>query len=253
MKPFVQQFKFDVQREILRNLPFLFFSLLMPAGFYILFTKVMVSGSQGEVQQFSGSYMCSMIVYSLIISAFFGLAALLQRDRRSGYLTRLSQTPVGLNAYYCSIALCFMLMTVLSTGIMFALAIGLNHFTLRMGQMLLMILVSLIGELPLFVIGLLISHVEREETLSVISNLLTFPVAIVSGLWWPMTMLPQWLQVVGKSLPTYRLNQLLNNIVANQHSSGYDWLIIASWLAVSVSAVLIQDVTLRRWRYGVKE
>jgi ABC-2 type transport system permease protein len=119
--------------------------------------------------------------------------------------------------------------------------------------MALLLLVSLIGELPLFVIGLLISRVGREETLSVISNLLTFPVAIASGLWWPMTMLPQWLQVVGKALPTYRLNQLLNNIVANQHASGYDWLIIVSWLAVSVAAVLIQNVTLRRWGQGVTE
>lgn len=253
MKSLVQQFKFDLQREILRNLPFLFFSLLMPAGFYILFTKVMVSGTQREMQQFSGRYMGSMIVYSLIISAFFGLAALLQRDRRSGYLTRLSQTPVGLKAYYCSIALCFMLMTVLSTGLMFVLAIGLNHLTLNLGQMVLMLVVSLIGELPLFVISVLISRVHREETLSVISNLLTFPVAIVSGLWWPLSMLPKWLQVVGKSLPTYRLNHLLNNIVANQSVSGYDWLNIMSWLVIAIVAVVIWNFTLRRWQQSATE
>lgn len=249
MKSLVQQFKFDVQREILRNLPFLFFSLLMPAGFYILFTKVMVSGTQSQMQQFSGRYMGSMIVYSLIISAFL----LLQRDRRSGYLTRLSQTPVGLKAYYGSIAMCFMLMTVLSTGLMFVLAIGLNHVTLNIGQMLLILIVSLIGELPLFVISVLISRVQREETLSVISNLLTFPVAIVSGLWWPLTMLPKWLQVVGKSMPTYRLNHLLNDIVADQSVSVYDWLVIMSWLVIALVAAMIWNLTLRRWQQGVTE
>lgn len=253
MNPFVQQLKFDIQREIIRNLPFLFFSLLMPAGFYILFTKIVMSGTPKEVQQFSGDYMSSMIVYSLIISAFFGLATLLQRDRRSGYLTRLSQTPVGLKAYYCSIAVCFMLMTILSTGLMFALAINLNHLTLQIDQIFLMMIVSLIGELPLFVINLLISRVHREETLSVISNLLTFPVAIVSGLWWPMTMLPNWLQIIGKTLPTYRLNQLLTNIVVNQHSSGYDWIIIIGWLVVALMAVVIRNFTLRWWRQGVTE
>lgn len=245
MKVVAQEFKFDFKREIWRNLPFLFFSLFMPAGFYLLFTNVMAGG-----KQFAGRYMCSMIVYSLIISAFFGLAVLLQRDRRSGYLTRLSQTPVGLKAYYLAVALCFMLMMILSTAIMFALAIGVNHLSLRVGQMLLIILASVFGELPLLLLGWLISRVHREETLSVLSNLLTFPVAIVSGLWWPLAMLPRWVQAIGKALPPYRLNHLLNNFVAGWRTSAYDWLIIMSWLIIALLAVL-GNIIFRRWRISV--
>lgn len=248
---FVEQFQFDCKREILRNLPFLFFSLLMPAGFYVLFTKIMVSGSAKAMQQFAGTYMGNMIVYSVIISAFFGMSALLQRDRRSGYLLRLQQTPAGVRFYYLSIAACFMLMTILAISIMFGLAIGLNHVSLNFWQMSLILMVALLGEIPMFIIGVMISHVQREETLSVISNLLTFPVAVVSGLWWPLSMLPTWLQTIGKLLPTYHLSRLLNDIVAIRPLAGYDWWVITSWILIALVLALIQNRISRSGQQGV--
>ncbi|KRL84491.1 ABC-type multidrug transport system, permease component [Lacticaseibacillus pantheris DSM 15945 = JCM 12539 = NBRC 106106] len=253
MKTYANQFAFDIRREVLRNLPFLFFSVLMPAGFYILFTKIMASGTRAEQALLAGNYMGSMVVYSLLISAFFGLAALVQRDRRSGYLERLRQTPVGLRPYYCSIALCFLIMTILSTSIMLGLAVGLNHVSLGIDQVLLIMVVALVGELPLLVIGVLISRIHREETLSVVSNILTFPIAIISGLWWPLTMLPHWLQVIGKLLPTYRLDQLLNDIVVKQPLPGYDWSIVIGWLLIVAALLAVQKVLIGRWQLGVTE
>ncbi|MBT9671218.1 ABC transporter permease [Secundilactobacillus kimchicus] len=252
MSGLFQQFKFDFQREILRNKPFLFFTLLMPAGFYILFTKVMVEDQQQGVQ-FAAGYMCNMIVYSLVISAFFGLAALLQRDRHSGYVARLRQTPQQLGPYYLSVALCFILLTILSIGLMIALAIGVNHVNLSFSQGLSLVFISLFGQLPLLIVSVLISRVNREETLSVLSNLLTFPVAIVSGLWWPLTTLPHWLQEIGRLMPTYRLNQLLNDVVVSRSVSGYDWIIIIGWIGGATFFVAILNFTGRRWQSSVTQ
>lgn len=253
MKIFFEQFQFDFKREILRNQPFLFFSLLMPAGFYVLFTKIMVSGSITEQRQFAGAYMGNMIVYSVIISAFFGMSALLQRDRRSGYLVRLQQTPTGARFYYLSIGACFMLMTILAISIMYVLAIGLNHVSLNLRQMSLILIVSLLGEIPMFIIGVMISHVQREETLSVISNLLTFPMAVVSGLWWPLEMLPTWLQQIGKLLPAYHLSRLLNDIVAIRPVSGYDWFVIMIWVMIALGLARIQNHISRRGQQGAMD
>lgn len=253
MKLFIEQFQFDFKREILRNQPFLFFSLLMPAGFYVLFTKIMTSGSAKELRNFAGTYMGNMIVYSVIISAFFGMSALLQRDRRSGYFLRLQQTPAGARFYYLSIGACFMLMTILAISIMFILAVGLNHVSLNLGQIGLILMVSLLGEIPMFIIGVMISHVQREETLSVISNLLTFPIAVTSGLWWPLAMLPSWLQQIGKLLPTYHLSRLLHDIVAIRPLAGYDWLVITSWILITLGLALIQNRLSRSGQQGVMD
>lgn len=253
MRALTQQIKFDLQREVFRNWPFLFFSLLMPAGFYVVFTKVMMSGTKQELHQFAGSYMGSMTVYSLMISAFFGLAMLLQRDRLSGYLARLKQTPAGIVPYYASLAFCFMVMTLLSIGIMAGLAAAVNQVTLHVQQVVVMMGIALLGELPLFGVSLLISQVDRTETLSVISNLLTFPLAIVSGLWWPITLLPKWVQTIGQALPTYRLNHLLAAVIANHKTMRYDWVIIMGWLLLVVVAVGWRELRLERWPLSAKK
>ena len=49
MKSLKTQLAFDGKRLILRNFSYIFFSLLMPAGLYSLFTKVMSVGSSPQM------------------------------------------------------------------------------------------------------------------------------------------------------------------------------------------------------------
>ncbi|WP_405055352.1 hypothetical protein [Lacticaseibacillus rhamnosus] len=87
MKTFFAQLAFDGKRLVVRNVSFIFFSIIMPAGFYLLFTKIMVSGSAAEIKQFNLTYMGQMIVYSVLIEAFFSIASILRRDREKGLTT----------------------------------------------------------------------------------------------------------------------------------------------------------------------
>ncbi|MFT8502213.1 MAG: ABC transporter permease, partial [Lacticaseibacillus paracasei] len=57
MKTLLAQLAFDGKRLVVRNSSFIFFSLLMPAGFYLLYTKMMISGSATEIKYFNISYM----------------------------------------------------------------------------------------------------------------------------------------------------------------------------------------------------
>lgn len=94
MKTFLAQLAFDGKRLVVRNVSFIFFSIIMPTGFYLLFTKIMASGSAAEIKQFNLTYMGQMIVYSVLIEAFFSIASILRRDREKGLTTflRLSST-----------------------------------------------------------------------------------------------------------------------------------------------------------------
>ena len=95
MKSLKTQLAFDGKRLILRNFSYIFFSLLMPAGLYSLFTKVMSVGSSPQMKLFYVTYMDSMIVYSILISALFGIAAIFKRDRDQGLVTFLSLSAYG--------------------------------------------------------------------------------------------------------------------------------------------------------------
>jgi len=213
MKVLTAQLKFDGRRLVLRNASFQFFSIMMPAAFYLLFTKVMVQGSAAEMAQFNLKYMASMIVYSGTINALFGIAAILMHDREKGLLRWLQLAPEGVRPYYLSIGLWSMVMNGLSVVVLGGLAIVVNQVNLTILQWVGIFGLALIGQLPTILLGVLLSFLNRSETLSVASNLIAFPMAIISGLWWPISLLPTWMQSIGKLMPTYQVNNLLGAVV----------------------------------------
>ena len=249
MKPFLAQLKFDSRRLILRNFSFQFFSILMPAGFYLLFTKVMVSGTVPV--SFSLKYMASMIVYSGTINALFGIASILMLDREKGLLQWYQLTPSGVQPYYLSVGFWSMAMNGIAIVVLGVLAVSVNHVSLTIEQWLVMAGVALVGQIPTLLLGVLISFLNRIETLSIVSNLITFPMAIVSGLWWPMSMLPSWLQPIGKLMPTYFVNNWLGAVATHATLKITTVTGVGAWIGILLILVVVGTRQLLRRGDGV--
>ncbi|MFC6294018.1 ABC transporter permease [Lactiplantibacillus daoliensis] len=249
MKPFLAQLKFDGRRLILRNFSFQFFSILMPAGFYLLFTKVMVSGTVPV--SFSLQYMASMIVYSGTINALFGIALILMHDREKGLLQWYQLTPLGVQPYYLSVGFWSMVMNGIAIVVLGMLAVVVNHVSLTLGQWLAVAGVALIGQIPTLLMGVAISFLNRPETLSIVSNLITFPMAIVSGLWWPMSMLPSWLQPIGKLMPTYFVNNWLGAVATHATLKTTNIIGVSAWIGVLLVLVILETRQLLKRGDGV--
>jgi len=241
MNAWFERFKFDGRRLILRNFSFQFFSIVMPAGFYLLFTKVMVTGNVPD--SFNVKYMGSMIVYSGTINALFGIAAFLQRDREAGVLQWCWLSPAGIRPYYLSIGCWSLLMNMLSVVVLGGIAIGVNGVSLSVAQWGAIAGIAILGQLSTMLLGVLMSFVERTETLSVLSNLITFPMAIISGLWWPIALLPNWLQPIGKLMPTYFINDWLGRVATHGTMVPADIFGTGAWM-ISLLLVVIISVRL---------
>ncbi len=240
MKTLLNQLRFDSKRLIVRSLSFFFFSILMPAGFYVLFTKVMmVAGSSAQQQQFAKTYMGSMIVYSILISAIFGIASILKRDRDQGLLVFLSLAPKGTLPYYVSVFICILGINLGAVVVLGVLAVLLNHVSLSANQWFNIIGLVILCQIPLLLIGTAMSFIKRQETLSVVSNLVTFPMAVVSGLWWPINMLPNWLQTIGKLTPTYFANNTLSQVLTNGKVDLMNVGGVLAWLGLGVALVIL--------------
>ncbi|MYV05038.1 MULTISPECIES: ABC transporter permease [Furfurilactobacillus] len=226
MNQLCTQTKYAIKRELLRNPRFFLFNLAMPAFFYILFTKILVQGSASEKQQFNLNYMDSMI---------FSVSAFLAEDRQENMPTLLAITPAKQLYYYVGLMLTMTVMNMLSASVILTIATIINGVHLTLSSLLLIVGLSALGGLPLMLIGVLVAKSGRPSSVNSLCNLIVFPMAIISGLWWPIGLLPHWMQQIGKLMPTYAVNSLLNVVTKQMH---FNWSFIVS-LAGWTGALLI--------------
>ncbi|EHM01093.1 ABC-2 type transporter [Lentilactobacillus parafarraginis F0439] len=243
MKSLLTQISFNAKRIFLRNPGYLFFTILMPIGFFVLFTKVLISGTTPEKLQFAQNYLGSMIVYSILINALFGLAQIMQSDRHQQLLLTLSLTAKGTKPYYLSLAIIMSVVNIFSVICLELVARFTSNVQLTVGEAASVTLIAVIGTLPLMGLGVLCSFVKSPQSVSVLSNLIVFPLAVISGLWWPLSMMPNWAQTIGKMTPTYMTSQMINHAIHQQTLPMHDMMGIAIW-AVGILMVLVIILTL---------
>lgn len=144
---------------------------------------------------------------NVVFTALLGLAMALTADREDGTLLRAKATPHGMSAYLMGKVLSKAGMTV-ATVVILLIPTAFLFDGLQMDRvsswvdLVLVLLLGLVATLPIgAVLGSLFSNVQ---TLGFITLFLMALVAI-SGVFYPITALPGWLQFVGQVFPVYWL------------------------------------------------
>ena len=187
-----------------------------------------------------------MIIYSLLISAVFGFAQIIHGDRYQKLTNFLELSPHGKVFYYLSVGLWMIILNLIATFVLTIVAVLVNGFELSGSQWFGLLIFSQIGQIPLLLIGLSLSNISRQETLSVVCNLITFPMAIISGLWWPLNILPSWIQPIGKIMPTYFANDILTKTLLNQKIELNDFVMIAIWTLFCLILSIVVNKLVRK-------
>ncbi|WP_235019577.1 ABC transporter permease [Pediococcus acidilactici] len=143
-----EQLKFDGKRLVFRNPSFLIMSPGMPAFFYWLFTKLFTNPATNN-REFAGSYLGSMMVYSLLITLLMGMSTALIRDRNEGLTVFLKLNHHRLENYYASFLLWNTLKNFMAIGILGMVAAYLNAITLDPVQWLSLLGLILVGKFQL--------------------------------------------------------------------------------------------------------
>lgn len=238
MKNFFFQVSIHFKRIILRNLRFLVFSVLMPIGFYLLFTQVMTQGmSKVVLQTWNVDYLISMIVYSTLISSIFTVSNTLLDDHLRKFDLFVTLSPNSKIQYYLSMLVVFLSLNFLSTISLVVVAIIGNHIVINLTFLLLLCLIAPLLALPLFVLGIIVSLSGTGNVVNLLSNILVFPMAIFSGLWWPLTTMPTWMQKIGILLPTYHSTQLLKELIHRHYFHLANFGVLLLW-GISLVALL---------------
>jgi ABC-2 type transport system permease protein len=147
-----------------------------------------------------------LLGWAIALGATFGAAATLVTWRQKKILRRLRLSPVGIP-------------TIIGARVVFAMGIALiqmvvflvvavSFFHLRLSHYWWMsIPLILAGTLAFMAIGLLAgSRAKSDEAANAIANLVTIPMAFLSGSFFPISLAPRWLQVLAEVFPLRHLN-----------------------------------------------
>jgi ABC-2 type transport system permease protein len=138
---------------------------------------------------------------NMMFSCLFGVGYVVLRYRKSGFLKRLYATPLTafefLGAQVLSrLGLILFVTTILYVGI--GAIIGFHNA----GSTLLLLVLAIIGALSMIALGLTIAaRFASEELVGGLLNVLTWPMMLLSGIWFSLEGSPRWVQWVAHIFP----------------------------------------------------
>jgi ABC-2 type transport system permease protein len=211
---------------------------LAAAGAKPVFELKTESISSGSADLTSEDFlMTGMIALSVAQGGLFGMVSLVEM-RRSGLLKRLRMTPARMGLYGLSEMLVRMVLGIIQIVLLtligvfaFGANLHINIFSL--------IIAFLIGSLAFNAMGYLISSFSKSmEAYMGIANIASFLMMFLSGVFFPIQTLPDWLKPVTHVLPlTYFVNGMRDGMVyASGLASGEFWLgtgLLALWGVVT--------------------
>jgi ABC-2 type transport system permease protein len=218
---------FEVRR-LLHNRRFLIITYALPVGLYLLNMQV----SSGDDKQHSGLLLLAMMCTLAVCSAAMSSGGMrLALERTSGWARQLRITPLPREAW---------LGTKLATAIGLALpgAIAVMIVATRDGTALdlatagKLLGVLVLGALPLAAIGMTIGFAFDQETAQGVMFGTFMVLGFLGGIFVPVFLLPDALQVVSKVLPSYHLIELARGAIGDQPVWWGNAVALLGWLVV---------------------
>jgi ABC-2 type transport system permease protein len=228
-------------RLTLRNKMFVFFSVIMPFGFFFLYAGVFAKGDPQTVRFFLGP-----VISLAVMGSFWGLSAALVTFREQGILRRFHVTPVTASDMLASSVVANYVLTLPTIALELLFARLIFHVQ-NFGDLLSLWVFVTIGVVSFASMGLVVASVTNtmQET-QVLNQLIWLPFIFLSGATMPLPFLPKAAQAVAIFLPaTY----LVWGLQAAIYLSAHFWSLWAEALPLLGWALLTFFVAANLFRW----
>ena len=225
--PMLRCYLLETKYEFLRLLRMPSFAvpaLTFPALFYVLFGVLLTRG------QASSQMLVGYGVFGIMGPALFGFGVAMALDRELGLLKLKRAMPVPPGAVLLAKTLMAMMFATIITAMLMTLAFTTAGVRLDPGQVALLTAINVLGTLPFCAIGLYIGTLVSGQGAAAIVNLVYLPMAFLSGLWIPLSMLPEVIARLAPIWPAYHLNQVALKVI-DADAGGSVWMHIVVLLA----------------------
>lgn len=190
-------------RKTLRAPAFAIPTLIFPLAFYLMFGVVLPFGS-GMATYLVAGY----AVFGVLSPALFGFGAGIAQERSNGWLLLKRASPMAPSAYFLgklAMALAYAAVIVVT---LFVLANTVGGQSLTLAQMFQTGTVTILGVVPFCVLGLAIGVWTSGQGAVGVVNLIFLPMSVLSGLWFPLFIMPDVFRTIAWFLPPFHLAQL---------------------------------------------
>jgi ABC-2 type transport system permease protein len=237
-------------RRVARNRQFLFFTVVLPALFTVFFTKIFggQAGNAAQYQDVAASFMVSMMAYGAI-GAALGATIRISFDRASGWLRQLRVTPVRQTQVVAVDVVVGSLLTLPSLLVVALVGRFVNGVQLGIGTWIGLVGVLWIGSVVFVALGLLLGLSLDEKAAGGAIGLVSVVLATLGGLWVPVQVFPESMQVLARFLPSYWYAELGRDVAAGSPPAAVAVLALVGFTVVF--GVLAVGVARRRPLYAV--
>lgn len=218
----------------------LFVSLIFPVMMIFVFGSI-------QPREYLVTVIPGLIGFSILTDSLFTVTGMAAKYRLMNLFSQLSLTPLKRSEWLISVFAWHLIMGSMAFAVV--VAIGSLAFHAEISLNPIIAAYVFFGSLLFVSMALLIGTVARSvESSSLISNAIGFPMMVLTGTFFPVSLLPQYLQYFVKFLPLYYFVQGLGDITVNGNfSEGLVFLAVLIVLSVVFFSLAVHFF---RWREG---
>ena len=147
-----------------------------------------------------------IIAMAVMTASLFGAVNVNAELRQKGVIRKLSTTPITRTDWILSNVLYQFILAVLSTIVILLVSYGVFNVSLEINAWLPVFVV--LAVFAFVGLGMILTRVAKEaESAAAAANALMFPMMFLSGTFFPVEMMPEFLQKLAKVLPLYYVNE----------------------------------------------
>jgi len=160
-----------------------------------------------------------IIGMTLMTSGVFGAVAWNTRNKEFGILKKLATTPLSKLEWILGVVLYELIMGAISTIVI--ITVGVLVFNLKVIPNIFSVILIISGAIAFPGMGMVISRfVKESDSADAAANAITFPMMFLSGSFFPLEFMPDFLRQIANVLPlTYLNNGLRDSMVYGNVSS----------------------------------
>jgi len=212
-------------------------SIVLPAMFYAFIglgqsKEPLYAGAQVT---FGDYFLASMALYGVanVMVLGFGISLANERGQKQDLL--MQSTPLPAAVYFAAKALSALVIALMALVVLFVLAGAAGGVDLTVTQWVTLTYRAMLCSIPFIGLGFALGYIAGPNSAPAVTNLIYLPTAFASGLFFPLHLLPKFLQDIAPYLPLYRGAQLVWDAVGTPIEGGSlstDWLYMGGFTVV---------------------
>ncbi|MET0328430.1 MAG: ABC transporter permease [Luteimonas sp.] len=234
----LQELRCELLR-MLREPMYVIPTLLFPALFYAMFGLLMGGRDGGGAAQY---LLATYGVFGTLGASLFGFGVTVAIDRERGLLALRRALPAPPSSWITARLVKAMLFSLVVSLELALLASVFGGVSLAPSQWAALWTINVLGAIPFAAMGLLLGVYCSANAAPAVVNILFLPMAFLSGLWLPLSMLPELFARIAPVWPAYHHAQLALRVVG-EDGGGSPWLHLGT---LALVGVVCASIALRR-------